>query len=75
MWEHGGLWVSVWHPFVSGRLPRAMQIERLIRHMMDKGDVWFARMDEISDHVNDLIARGAWTPRRHRFPLWEKAEL
>ncbi len=74
MWEHGGLWVSVWHPFVSGRLPRAMQIERLIRHMMEKGNVWFARMDEIADHVNGLIARGEWTPRRHRFPLWEEAQ-
>tara|TARA_B100000676_G_C18072337_1_gene845199 strand:- start:2297 stop:2446 length:150 start_codon:yes stop_codon:yes gene_type:complete len=34
---HGGLRVSVWHPFVSGRLARAMQIERLIRYMQDKG--------------------------------------
>lgn len=74
MWEHGGLWVSIWHPFVSGRLPRAMQIERLIRHMLDKGGVWFARMDEIADHVNGLIARGEWSPRRHHYPLWEKAE-
>jgi hypothetical protein len=19
-WDHGGLWIAVWHPFVSGRL-------------------------------------------------------
>ncbi len=39
MREHGGFWCSIWHPFVSGCLARAMQIERLIWHMHDKGGV------------------------------------
>lgn len=74
MWEHGGLWCSVWHPFVSGRLARAMQIERLIQHMHEKGGVWFARMDEIAAHVNGLVERGEWEPRRHTLPYWTKAD-
>jgi len=74
MWEAGGLWVSVWHPFVSGRIARAMQIERLIEHMETKGGVWFARMDEIAAHVNGLVERGAWQPRRHDFPFWTQAD-
>ena len=74
MWEYGGLWCSVWHPFVSGRLARAMQIERLIKHMHDKGGVWFARMDEIAAHVNGLVEREEWSPRRHTLPYWTKAD-
>jgi len=22
-WRHGGMWIAVWHPFVSGRLAAA----------------------------------------------------
>ncbi|MEM7122592.1 MAG: polysaccharide deacetylase [Pseudomonadota bacterium] len=69
-WEHGAFWCAVWHPFVSGRLARAMAIEQLIEHMLEKGDVWFARMDEIADYVSGLIAAGTWTPRRHALPFW-----
>ncbi len=69
-WHTGAFWCSVWHPFVSGRLARAMAVDQLIEHMVDKGGVWFARMDEIADHVTKVIADGSWTPRRHRLPYW-----
>ena len=36
-WEYGGLWVSVWHPFLSGRLARAHAVKTLIEYMHDKG--------------------------------------
>lgn len=71
-WNHGGLWISVWHPFVSGRLARAEAIVRLIDHMVAKGDVWFAPMSEIAAHVNYLIETGAWTPRTDEVPFWTK---
>lgn len=71
-WNHGGLWISVWHPFVSGRLARAEAIVRLIEHMNAKGDVWFAPMSEIAAHVNSLIETGAWTPRTDEVPYWTK---
>lgn len=71
-WNHGGLWISVWHPFVSGRLARAEAIVRLIEHMNAKGDVWFAPMSEIAAHVNSLIETGAWTPRADQVPYWNK---
>ncbi|GEO39974.1 polysaccharide deacetylase [Skermanella aerolata] len=69
-WTYGGLWVSVWHPFVSGRLARADAMARLIQHMMDKGDVWFAPMTEIAAHVQGLVDRGEWTPRTDEVPFW-----
>lgn len=69
-WEHGGLWISVWHPFVSGRLARWVEVEKLIEHMRNKGDVWFARMDEIAQHVADRIADGSYRPRVDTLPFY-----
>ena len=70
-WRHGGLWISVWHPFLSGRPARLDAAAELIETMQAKGDVWFARLDEISDHVRGLIADGAWQPRVERLPHYE----
>lgn len=71
MWEYGGLWIGIWHPFVSGRISRAVEISRLIDYMKAKGDVWFARLDEIAEHVSGLIDRGEWTPRVDRIPYYD----
>ncbi|MEX0807188.1 MAG: polysaccharide deacetylase [Dongiaceae bacterium] len=69
-WKHGGLWVSVWHPFVSGRLARFDAIVELIDYMQGKGGVWFATLDEIARHVEALVAAGTWTPREEKLPLY-----
>ena len=70
-WEYGGLWISVWHPFLSGRLARMTAVIELLDYMHAKGGVWFATTGEIADHVKDLIARKAWTPRREKLPAYE----
>mgnify|MGYP006139841673 CR=1 FL=1 len=70
MWEHRGLWVAPWHPFVSGRLSRWMEVEKLIEYMIDKGGVWFARMDEIAAHVRNVTEEGH-VPRDVRLPLYD----
>jgi len=73
MWEHGGLWISVWHPFTTGRLARWMAVERLLlKHMADKGDVWFARLDEIAAHIRACIDDGSWTPRVVDLPYYDE---
>ena len=69
-WEYGGLWVSVWHPFLSGRLARAREMRNLIRYMHEKGDVWFATLEDIASHVRHLEESGSWTPRRDRLPYY-----
>jgi peptidoglycan/xylan/chitin deacetylase (PgdA/CDA1 family) len=63
MWEYGGLWVAVWHPFLSGRLARWHQTHGMIGRMLDKGKVWFAPMCDIAAHVQRCIADSAWLPR------------
>jgi peptidoglycan/xylan/chitin deacetylase (PgdA/CDA1 family) len=65
-WEYGGLWVSVWHPFLSGRPAKLRAALALIDEMRGRGGVWFARMDEICGHVRALMAEGRWTPRVDR---------
>ncbi len=63
MWEHGGLWVGVWHPFLSGRIPRVQMMIEMIHYMRERGGVWFATLGEINDHVRKSIAEGLWNPR------------
>ena len=62
-WRFGGLWIAVWHPFLSGRLARAAATAELIEYMQGKGGVWFATLAEISAHVRKVIADGTWTPQ------------
>jgi peptidoglycan/xylan/chitin deacetylase (PgdA/CDA1 family) len=70
-WEFGGLWVSVWHPFVSGRLSRLMRVDKMIQQMLDKGDVWFATLEEIAAHVTSVSEKGEFVPRRERVPFYD----
>ena len=72
LWEHGGLWVAVWHPFATGRLARWRQVEKLIGYMRDKGGVWFAPMEEIARHVRACIDDGSYRPRVDRLPYYDR---
>jgi peptidoglycan/xylan/chitin deacetylase (PgdA/CDA1 family) len=68
--EHGGLWVAVWHPFVSGRPARLRRLERLIERARERG-VWFAPLEDIAAHVDGLRAAGDWSPRVERLPYYD----
>ena len=35
-WEHGGLFIPVWHPFLSGRLARCCAIAEFIEYMLNE---------------------------------------
>jgi peptidoglycan/xylan/chitin deacetylase (PgdA/CDA1 family) len=72
-WSHGGMWIAVWHPFVSGRLSRFDAMVTSMEYMQRKGQVWFARLDEIAAHVANCIDTGAWGPRIERLPLTKQA--
>jgi peptidoglycan-N-acetylglucosamine deacetylase len=75
LWEFGGLWVSAWHPAVSGRPAQALAIRDLIQHMQAKGGIWFATLSEIADHVGGLVAAGTWEPRVERVPFYSAVVL
>ena len=71
MWEYRGLWIAVWHPFLSGRLARCVAMAKLIEYMQTKGQVWFATLEGIAAHVKRVIADGTWTPRIDRLPYYD----
>lgn len=70
-WTHGGFFTTTWHPFVSGRLARLEAVATLIAYMQDKGDVWFATMEQIALHVRSCIDDGSWEPRKVALPYYE----
>lgn len=51
MHEAGGFWMPVLHPFLTGRLARWREMERLIERALAAGDVWFAPMEAIAAHA------------------------
>lgn len=72
LYEFGGLWVAVWHPFVSGRLARWLEVERMIERLLERGDVWFATMEEIARHVRACIDDGSYQPRVDQLPYYRE---
>jgi hypothetical protein len=75
-WMNGGLWISVWHPFLSGRPAKLRAVLDLIEYMRGRGNVWFARLDEVAEHVKTLTDGDLWAPRtdqiiRYTSPLPE----
>ena len=74
-WEHRGLWIAVWHPFISGRLPRAQAMASMIEAMLLKGGVWFATLEQIAAHARAMAAAGTWTPRVERLPYYAASPI
>ena len=70
-YEGGGLWVTIWHPFVTGRPARLASVAKMIEYMQSKGGVWFATMEEIALHVKRCIEDGSYQPRTVPMPYYE----
>jgi peptidoglycan-N-acetylglucosamine deacetylase len=69
-YRHGGLWIPVVHPFATGRLARWEVVANFLASVMERGDVWFAPMEDIAAHVEKVIADGTYTPRRVAMPQY-----
>jgi peptidoglycan-N-acetylglucosamine deacetylase len=61
--RHGGLWVSVWHPNVSGRLARVERVADFLDQLLDYGDVWLAPLRDIAEHIGREIEAEQYDPR------------
>lgn len=70
MYENGGLLIAVWHPFVTGRLARWRETVKFIEEMQNKGDVWFASMEQIAAHIQKVRANEEFLPRVHDLPYY-----
>jgi hypothetical protein len=71
----GGLWIGVWHPFVSGRLSRWLRIEKMIEYMLGTGEVWFARLEDIATHIQTLRKNGAYEARVDKLPYYDTMQI
>ncbi|MBO6814981.1 MAG: polysaccharide deacetylase [Rhizobiaceae bacterium] len=71
MKKYGGLWVAVVHPFATGRLARWEVVANFLEKEVAAGDVWFAPMEEIAEHVRKVTESGEYTPRRVSMPPYE----
>ncbi|MTJ05872.1 MAG: polysaccharide deacetylase [Sediminimonas qiaohouensis] len=52
----GGFWMPVLHPFLTGRVARWCEMEKLIERALAAGDVWFAPLEEIAGHATSVRA-------------------
>jgi peptidoglycan/xylan/chitin deacetylase (PgdA/CDA1 family) len=72
-WRHGGLWIGVWHPWLTARLARAERLVEFIRAILAKGDVWIAPMEEIARHIRRVTDNGTYEPRKVEMPYYRQA--
>ena len=68
-WEYKTWWQSLWHCFLSGRVPRMAMIMSMVEDMQAKGNVWFATAGEIAAHTRKLIDAGSYSPRVQTIPI------
>lgn len=61
--RHGGFWVSVWHPNVSGRLARVERVAEFLDQILAYGDVWLVPLREIAEHIRRCAEDGSYDPR------------
>ncbi len=66
--KYGGLFVPVWHPWVSGRPARFERITRLIEDILEAGDVWVTTVEDISRYIRALTDAGEYQPRVDHVP-------
>jgi peptidoglycan/xylan/chitin deacetylase (PgdA/CDA1 family) len=70
-YAHGGMWIAVWHPFLTGRLTRWHHIDKMLVEIRQRGDVWFARLEEIAAHLLKCEAQGTYRPRVDAVPFYD----
>lgn len=46
----GRVFVLTMHPWITGRASRLSALRRMIQHMKEAGDVWFATCREVAEH-------------------------
>ena len=69
-YEAGGFFMLIVHPFLTGRLARWRQVETWLEETLRTKDVWFARLDQIADHLDGLVARAEYSPRVEKLPYY-----
>ena len=70
-YDAGGFFMLIIHPFLTGRLARWKQVEAWIAKTQESKDVWFATLDEIADHMDQLQRGAIWQPSVEKLPYYD----
>jgi peptidoglycan/xylan/chitin deacetylase (PgdA/CDA1 family) len=73
-YKYGGIWTPVLHPFVAGRLARWDVFEEFITKVIEKGDVWFAPMEEIAAYIGQQHGSKRYNARIESLPQYSSQE-
>lgn len=73
--EASGFWMSIWHPFLTGRLSRWAQVEKWLESVLSREDVWFAPLSEIADYVRQQSDDGLQTIRKDTLPYYDGIQI
>jgi peptidoglycan/xylan/chitin deacetylase (PgdA/CDA1 family) len=73
-YEAGGLWVAIWHPFLTGRLARWQVVERWLEQTLATKKVWFAPLEQIAAYVQDLRTSGVYEPTVDHLPYYTRPQ-
>jgi peptidoglycan-N-acetylglucosamine deacetylase len=73
-YEAGGLWMPVWHPFLTGRLARWRLVEKFLEDILENRRVWFAPLKEIVEHVDSVRLKGG-TVRIEQLPYYDRPQV
>ncbi|MBD9596913.1 polysaccharide deacetylase [Ensifer sp. ENS05] len=71
-YAYGGLWIPVIHPFATGRLSRWHVFRQFLERVLERGDVWFAPLEEIAAYTRELIDSGGYKPMVELLPQYDK---
>jgi peptidoglycan-N-acetylglucosamine deacetylase len=74
-YEAGGMWIGIWHPFLTGRLARWRQVEQWLGATLRTKKVWFATLEDIIAHVKGLSDAGHYSPRVEHLPYYTKSQV
>ena len=69
-YQWGGLFVPVWHPFVTGRLGRWSQVDRWLADIVKREDVWITTMANVAEYIRLLHRQGKYEPRIDTLPYY-----
>ena len=74
-YEAGGFFMLIIHPFLTGRLARWKQVEKWIEKTLSTKNVWFAKLEDIVQHLEDLKNKKIWSPSVEKLPYYTKKIL
>ena len=72
-YDAGGFFMLIIHPFLTGRLARWKQVEAWLEKTLNTKNVWFARLDQIADHLDKIVSKGDYVPRQEKLPYYTGA--